>query len=233
MGVEGLTILIPTAGRRWGELEQCLDSIWNQTVLPYAVTVIHNHGLPIPRDIRAHEVGHIRVEGPIYHGFNAGVKSVLTDWLMLLGDDDRLPRDDWLKPLLNKLGSGESWNYVCHLCIPTERRGRISRGYLPRFDGRETDIAGEILRNGRGLVAHSGAAYRKELHRTVGPYPEHLRSQGDTWWIARAAIRGELRLRSYKGDGPIIGADDRDRVSGVKDERARTFKLIERMVARA
>jgi len=233
MGLQDLTIIIPTAGRRWSELERCLDSIWDQVDLPYAVTVVHNHERPIPKVIQDHEVGHLRVEGPIYRGFNAGVRSAPTKWVMLLGDDDRLPHDTWLKGIARYLRPGAPWNYVYHLVIPVERKGEVRRGTLPSFQGRESELPGAILAHGRGLVSHSGAAYLKSLHRTVGPYPEHLRSQGDTWWMCKAALKGALKVKAYQGDGPIVGADDSERVSGVKDERARTFKLIERMVKRA
>jgi len=230
VGLELLSVIIPTAGRRWEELRRCLYSIEQQDRQPAEVIVLHNHGKTIPNWLKSGVIN-VRAKGTIYEGFNAGVKAAQGPWLMMIGDDDRLPHREWLKNISKYLRLKTPWNYVYHRIIPTEYDGSIHRGIVPPLTGKNKLVAQMILQCRHGIVSHSGAAYRKSLHDEVGPYPEHLLSQGDTWWLSKASLMGRLKLKSYYADGPIVGGDNAgQRVSKNSVERARAYDLIEEMV---
>lgn len=220
-----LTIIVPTAGKRWALLERCLTSIVTQSVVPKVICV-HNHNSEVPQMPKGAK--HICCPGNIYKGFNAGVLESKTEWISLIGDDDYLFDSDWIKNMLIMIKNSGECNYIHHLRLIY---GLGNKGVkLVDYAGRELEIPGIVLRRRSGIIPHSGAVYKRDLHRYVGMYPENIECQGDTYWICKAAQSGYLKLKTYDGGGPVIGMDNASRVSRDPRKRREAYRIISKLV---
>lgn len=205
--MDRLTIIIVTNGVRWDLLRRCLASIVTQSIVPKIICV-HNHNMMVPELPKG--ARHIRSLGNVYKGFNAGVLESKTKWIMFLGEGDYLFDAEWVENILEQIENSGKCNYIYHLDLMYGfSKDKIE---LEDYAGRELEIPKIVSECKHGVIPHSGAVYKKSLHKLVGMYAENRKRQGATYWICKAARLGYLKLKTYKGEGLIVSVDNRDKI---------------------
>jgi len=172
-------------------LARCLDSLRVQRGAPFELLVSDGGStdgtlaiLDSFRDLVAHQVS-----GPdagVYDAWNKVIPAASGEWLMFLGSDDWLERNDVLMRLEQALAA-----------IPPARRRHgyvfgqtevIARGQTIETLGVQAMPAGRIGPDTEISFSHTGLLHHRSLFESFGPFDHAFRSAGDYEFLLRTGL---------------------------------------------
>lgn len=204
------SIIVPTLNVA-SVVESCLGSIAAQTFVDFAIVVVDggsvDETLAAVSSYQARLGPRLRVESSedagVYHAMNRGIGLASGQWLLFLGADDTLHRDDTLAEVAAFVRSSGPSHLVYGDVILRSTGAR---------DGGEFDQDRLLFERN---LCHQAVFYRRELFATIGPYNPRYRIWAD--WDFNIRCFGNPALVTRHMDIVVANYNDAGGLSAQED----------------